>query len=77
MLKTLNCFHLYGDYLDKIKFSRHGKLLGIGNSQNGIIFIIGKRLIQQYVNVLGFIEISEYVRLYKILPLKKKTLFGI
>jgi len=65
--KIFNCFHLYRNFLDKIKFSRYGKLLGIANSQTGMIFIIGKRFKQQHVDVLGFIEIEGYVRLYKII----------
>jgi len=65
--KIFNCFHLYGNLLDKVKFSHHGELLGISNSQTGIMFIIGKRCKQQRVNVLGFIEIDGYVRLYKII----------
>ncbi|XP_071559950.1 cilia- and flagella-associated protein 43 [Temnothorax nylanderi] len=61
LVKIFNCFHLYGDFLDKIKFSRNGELLGIGNSQTGMIFIIGKRLKQQRIDVLGFIEIDGYI----------------
>ncbi|KAG5339959.1 CFA43 protein, partial [Acromyrmex charruanus] len=60
-LKIFNCFHLYGNLLDKVKFSHHGELLGISNSQTGIMFIIGKRYKQQRVNVLGFIEIDGYI----------------
>ncbi|KAL0119320.1 hypothetical protein PUN28_009711 [Cardiocondyla obscurior] len=56
--KIFNCFHLYGDILDKIKFSRYGKYLGIGNSRTGMIFIIGKRIKQQHVDVLGFIKVA-------------------
>ncbi|XP_072759720.1 cilia- and flagella-associated protein 43 [Anoplolepis gracilipes] len=59
--KIINCFHLYGDFLDRIKFSHHGELLGIGNSQTGKIFIIGKQFEQQPVNVLGLIEIDGYI----------------
>ncbi|EGI69240.1 WD repeat-containing protein C10orf79 [Acromyrmex echinatior] len=59
--KIFNCFHLYGNSLDKVKFSDHGELLGISNSQTGIMFIIGKRYKQQRVNVLGFIEIDGYI----------------
>ncbi|XP_011693346.1 PREDICTED: uncharacterized protein LOC105453253 [Wasmannia auropunctata] len=59
--KIFNCFHLCGIFLDKIKFSRHGELLGIGNSQTGMIFIIGKRFKQQHVDILGFIEIGGYI----------------
>ncbi|XP_029667223.1 cilia- and flagella-associated protein 43-like [Formica exsecta] len=59
--KIFNCFHLYGDVLDRIKFSHCGKFLGIGSSQTGKLFIIGKRFEQQPVDVLGFIEIDGYV----------------
>lgn len=65
--KISNCFHLCGNFLDKIKFSHYGELLGIGNSQTGMIFNIGKRLKQKRMDVLGLIEISGYVRLYKII----------
>ncbi|XP_011872064.1 PREDICTED: uncharacterized protein LOC105564361 isoform X2 [Vollenhovia emeryi] len=61
LLKILNCFHLYGNYVDKIKFSCHGELLGIGNSQTGMIFLVGKRLKQQRVDVLGSIEIAGFI----------------
>lgn len=60
--KIFNCFHLHGDILDRIKFSQYGELLGIGNSQTGKIFIIGKRIEQQPVDVLGLVEINGYVR---------------
>ncbi|XP_036145766.1 cilia- and flagella-associated protein 43 [Monomorium pharaonis] len=59
--KIFNCFHLYENFLDKIKFSCNGELLGIGNSQTGMIFIIGKRPKQQRIDVLGFIEINGYI----------------
>ncbi|KAL6262925.1 hypothetical protein P5V15_005713 [Pogonomyrmex californicus] len=59
--KIFNCFHLCGHFLDRIKFSRHGKFLGIGSSQTGRIFVIGKRLKQHRMDVLGLIEIGGYV----------------
>jgi len=60
--KIVNCFHLHGGSLDRIKFSIYGSFLGIGNSQTGQMFIIGKRAEQQRMDVLGFMEIGECVR---------------
>ncbi|KAL6445963.1 hypothetical protein ACFW04_000971 [Cataglyphis niger] len=59
--KVFNCFHLYNDVLDRIKFSHCGEILGTGSSQTGKLFIIGKRFRQQPVDVLGFIEIDGYI----------------
>ncbi|XP_067208945.1 cilia- and flagella-associated protein 43-like [Linepithema humile] len=59
--KIVNCFHLHGDSLDRIKFSLYGSFLGIANSQTGKMFIIGKRSKQQRVDVLGFMEVGECI----------------
>lgn len=60
--KIFNCFHLHRDFLDKMKFSRCGELLALGNSHAGKVFIIAKPLKQQRANVVGHLEIGVYVR---------------
>lgn len=45
-----------------MKFSLYGRTLGIGNSQIGILFVIGKQFRQKQVDVLGYVEIDGYVR---------------
>ncbi|XP_014488827.1 PREDICTED: cilia- and flagella-associated protein 43-like [Dinoponera quadriceps] len=59
--KIFNCFHLHESLLDKIKFSRCGQLLVLGNSHTGNIFIIAKPVKQQRADVVGHLEISGHV----------------
>lgn len=60
--KIVNCFHLHGNPLDRIKFSLYGSVLGIGHSRAGKMFIVGKWPKQQRVDILGYIESDECVR---------------
>ncbi|XP_043487317.1 cilia- and flagella-associated protein 43-like [Polistes fuscatus] len=63
--KILTCFHLHKMFLDKMKFSSEGKLLGIANSRDGRIFIIGKNLNQGDSSFVGIFmkkhQINHYV----------------
>jgi len=61
-LKVLNCFHLHGDSLDRIRFSLRGEHLAIGNSQSGRIFIVDKQREGRHVDVLGIVEVGGHVR---------------
>jgi len=60
--KVLNCFHLHGDSLDRIRFSLRGEHLAIGNSQSGRIFIVDKQREGRHADVLGLVEVGGHVR---------------
>ncbi|XP_032687920.1 cilia- and flagella-associated protein 43-like [Odontomachus brunneus] len=59
--KIFNCFHLHRDFLDKMKFSRCGELLALGNSHAGNVFIVAKPLKQKCMDVVGHLEIGVYI----------------
>ncbi|XP_015171771.1 PREDICTED: uncharacterized protein LOC107064035 [Polistes dominula] len=63
--KILTCFHLHTISLDKMKFSSEGKLLGVANSHDGRIFIIGKNLNKGDSSFVGIFmnknQINDYI----------------
>jgi len=60
--KILNCFHLHGDPLDRVRFSLRGEHLAIGNSQSGRIFVVDKQREGRHADVLGLVEVGGHVR---------------
>ncbi|KAI4503920.1 hypothetical protein M0802_001323 [Mischocyttarus mexicanus] len=79
--KILTCFHLHKMSLDRMKFSSEGKFVGIANSRDGRIFVIGKNFNEGDSSFVGTfkkkIQVNHYLLINNSMSDKNKLLFEL